>query len=240
MDWTLVYILAIVMILPAFIYGGVSQILAHNTFEKYANNLNSKGITGCGLTQKLLANAGIDNVDVVRINGSLTDCYDPRNKVVKLSTSTYSSTSVSAIGVCAHEVGHAIQDANGSFLFRLRSAIVPVVNFLSRLYLPLVLFGSIIGTLTPFISFGYAVVWIAVIMYGANTLFYFITLPLEYDASKKALMLLEDTGDFTGQEIDKAKQVLKAAIQTYISTLIVSALYFLRFLSYAMIFSKDR
>ena len=239
MDWTLVYIMACIMILPAFIYGGISHIMAENTFQKYAESLNQKGIPAHELTKKLLETAGITNVEVVRINGFLTDCYDPRNKVIKLSDSTYNSTSIAAAGVCAHEVGHAIQDAKGAFLFRLRSSLVPVVNFISKLYIPLILVGAILGMATTLVSFGYVLTWAAVIMYGANTLFYFVTLPLEHDASKNALLLLQDTGDFTGTEIDSAKRVLKAAIQTYIGTLIVSALYFLRFLSYAMIFRKN-
>lgn len=239
MDWTLVYIFACIMILPAFIYGGISHIMAENTFSKYAESLNSKGIPAHELTKKLLETAGITNVEVVKINGFLSDCYDPRNKVIKLSDATYNSTSIAAAGVCAHEVGHAIQDAKGTFLFRFRITLVPFVNFISKLYIPLVLVGAILGMATSFVSFGYFLTWAAVIMYGANTLFYLVTLPLENDASKNALLLLKDTGDFTGGEIDSAKRVLKAAIQTYIGTLIVSALYFLRFLSYAMIFRRD-
>lgn len=239
MDWTLVYIIACIMILPAFIYGGISHIMAESTFQKYAENLNKKGIPAHELTKKLLEIAGINGVEIVRINGMLTDCYDPRHKVIKLSDSTYNSTSIAAAGVCAHEVGHAIQDAKGTFLFRFRISLVPIVNFLSKLYIPLVLVGAILGMATTFVSFGYILTWAAIIMYGANTLFYFVTLPLEYDASKKALLILKETGDFTGNEIDNARHVLKAAIQTYIGTLIISALYFLRFLSYAMIFRKD-
>ena len=240
MDWTLVYIVAAIMILPAFFYGGLSQILATSTFDKYSQNTANSGITASSLTRKLLDKAGLNDVDIVKIDGHLTDCYDPRNKIVKLSTATYDSASIAALGVCAHEVGHAVQDAKGTFMFRLRSAIVPVVNFMSKLYLPLIIAGSIISFVLYYEPIGFYLTWAAVIMYGANTLFYFVTLPLEHDASKRALDMLRDTGEFTGGEIDSANKVLKAAIQTYIATLIVSALYFLRFLSYAMIFSKDR
>jgi Zn-dependent membrane protease YugP len=238
MDWTLVYIVAALCILPAFIYGGISQIAATGTFDRYSQFLAQSGITAHELARKLLDNAGLTNVKVVRIDGHLSDCYDPRQKVVKLSTATYDSSSISALGVCAHEVGHAIQDAKGTLLFRIRTAIVPVVNFLSKLYLPLVLAGSIFGFVLYITPFGYYMVWAAVIMYGANTIFYFVTLPLEHDASKRAIELLRDTGTLNGSELASAKNVLKAAIQTYIATLITSALYFLRFLSYAMIFVK--
>lgn len=239
MDWTLVYVIAAILILPAFIYGGISQISATNAFDKYSQNLTQSGITASELAKKLLEHAGITNVEVVKIDGKLTDCYDPKHKVVKLSTATYDSSSISALGVCAHEVGHAVQDAKGTFMFRLRSAIVPVVNFLSKLYLPLVLLGSIFGFALMIEPLGYYMVWAAVIMYGANTIFYFVTLPLEYDASKRALEMLRETETLNGSELASAKIVLKAAIQTYIGTLIISVLYFLRFLSYAMIFRKD-
>ena len=183
--------------------------------------------------------AGIEGVDIVQINGRFTDCYDPRHKVVKLSTATYGSSSVAALGVCAHEVGHAIQDAKGSFLFRLRLALVPVINFVSKLFVPLVLFGSILSFVLYIESVGYYITIAAVILYGASMIFYMLTLPLEYDASKKAVQLLRDTGTLTGGELDSAKKVLKAAIQTYVAELVVSILYFLRFLSYAAIFNKE-
>ena len=240
MDWTLVYIIAAICILPAFIYGGISQITASNTFDRYSKSLAQSGITASALARKLLDNAGLTNINVVRINGHLTDCYDPREKVVKLSAATYDSTSIAALGVCAHEVGHAIQHAKGTLLFRIRTAIVPVVNFLSKLYIPLVLAGSILGFVLFITPFGYYLVWAAVIMYAANTIFYFVTLPLEHDASKRALELLRETGTLNGSELASANNVLKAAIQTYIATLITSALYFLRFLSYAMILAKNK
>lgn len=239
MDWTIVYMVAALLLLPAFIYGGISQISATSTFEKYSQSAAHSGITASELAKKLLANAGITNVDVVKINGTLTDCYDPRHKVIKLSTSTYDSTSIAALGVCAHEVGHAVQDAQGSFLFRLRIAIVPVVNLLSRLYIPLILAGSILSFVLYIEAIGYYISWAAVIMYGASTLFHLVTLPLEHDASKRALQMLRETESLTTPEIDSANVVLKAAIQTYIAALATSVLYFLRFLSYAMIFKRD-
>ncbi len=239
MDWTLVYVIATLLILPAFIYGGISHIVSTNTFDKYSKNLAQSGITANELARKLLENAGITDVEVVRIDGKLTDCYDPHHKVIKLSTETYDSSSIAALGVCAHEVGHAVQDAKGTFLFRLRSAIVPTVNFLSKMYIPLILLGSILSFTFMIESIGFYMIWAAIIMYGADTLFYFITLPLEHDASKRALEMLRETGTLNGSELSSANNVLKAAIQTYIATLAISLLYFLRFLSYALIFRKD-
>ena len=239
MDWTLVYVIAAILILPAFIYGGISHIVATNTFDKYSKNLAQSGITASELARKLLDNAGLKDVEVVRIDGRLTDCYDPRHKVVKLSSATYDSSSIAALGVCAHEIGHAIQDAKGTFFFRLRSSIVPAVSFLSKMYIPLILLGSILSFTFMIESIGYYLIWAAVIMYGADTLFYFVTLPLEHDASRRALDMLRETNTLNGSELSSANNVLKAAIQTYIATLAISLLYFLRFLSYAMIFKKD-
>lgn len=240
MDWSLVYIIAAILILPAFIYGGISQIAANNAFEKYSKSIAHSGITASELTKKLLEAQGITNVEVVRINGRLTDCYDPVHKVVKLSDATYNSSSIAALGVCAHEVGHAVQDARKTFLFRLRIFLVPIVNFMSRLYIPLIFAGSILSFMLYIETIGYYLCWAAVIMYAASMLFYLVTLPLEHDASKRAAQMLRETGTLTGGELDSAKVVLKAAIQTYVAALITSVLYFLRFLSYAMIFAKDR
>lgn len=240
MDWSVLYIVATLLILPAFIYGGISQAAATSTFDKYAKQTTNNNIQANELARKLLQSANLNNVAVVDIDGKLTDCYDPRNKVVKLSKATYNSNSIAAFGVCAHEVGHAIQDANKNFLFRLRRAIVPVINFITRLYIPMILFGSILSFALYIEAIGYYLCWAAVIMYGASFIFYLITLPLEYDASKKALKLLKQTELFTSGEIDSANKVLKAAIQTYISTLLTTMLFFLRFLSYAMIFSDRK
>lgn len=238
MNWSMLYIVAAILLLPALIYGGLSQMSAVNTFDKYSKVASTCGVTASDLTKKLLADANITDVDVIQINGRLSDCYDPRHKVVKLSSSTFNSTSMAALGVCAHEVGHALQDAKGNFLFRLRIALVPVINFISGLYIPLILAGAILS-FSLYIDFGYYMSWFAVILYGASTIFQLITLPLEHDASKQALQMLRDTGLFTGGEIDTSKRVLDAAISTYVSALFTSVVFFLRFLSYAMIFKRD-
>lgn len=239
MDWITLYIIAGILLLPAFLYGGISQLSSLGTFERFSKTNANCEITASELAKKLLDNASVSNVEIVRINGRLTDCYDPRNKVIKLSEATYNSSSIAAIGVCAHEVGHAIQDANNSFLFRLRIKFVPIVNFLSRLYIPLILAGSILSFVLYIETIGYYIALTALIMYGASMIFHLITLPLEYDASKKALQLLEETETLTNGELYYANKVLKAAIQTYIAALITSVLYFLRFLSYAMIFDRN-
>ena len=240
MNWILLYIIASFAIVPIMIYGFISQSTVHSTFNRYSRVLSSSGITGAELARKLLQTAGINDVEVVPIEGRLSDCYDPRHKVVKLSHATYNVSSMAALGVCAHEIGHAVQDHKNNFMFRLRSFIVPVVNFVSKACLPLILIGSIMGFALMFTSLGYYIVLASVISYGASLLFYIVTLPLEYDASKKAMQLLKETGEFSSEEMRASKAVLNAAIHTYIAAFMTSLAYFLRFLSYAMIFMRDR
>ena len=240
MNWEIIYIIASLMILPIFIYGVIAQASVTSTFNRFSTISSSSGMTSAELARKLLHSAGVDNVEVVQINGRLTDCYDPRHKVVKLSQATYNSTSISALGVCAHEVGHAIQDAKRSILFRLRIAIVPIVNFVSRAFVPLILLGSILSFTFYLPAIGYYMCLASVISYGASLLFQLVTLPLEHDASKKAISMLRGTGMFTETEIKNSKQVLNAAIHTYIASMMTSLVYFLRFLSYIMIFTNRK
>ena len=239
MDWVTIYIIATILILPAFVFGFIAQNLAMSTFEHHAKTVAYKGITGRELAENLLAKAGISDVEVVNINGRMTDCYDPRNKVVKLSNATINSSSISALGVCAHEIGHAIQHHRKNIFFKIRQSIVPVVNIFSGMFIPLVFLGSILSFTFAIETVGYYIVLVSMITYGLTLLFYFVTLPLEYDASKKAIAMLEKENVLSPSELEHAKQVLKAAIYTYISSMMTTLLYFLRFLSYAMIFNKD-
>lgn len=239
MDWMIVYLIATALILPALIYGLHAQNKTVRVFEKYSNEGTNANITGAELAISLLAKAGITNVDVVMINGKLTDCYDPRNKVVKLSKATYYSTSVGALGVVAHEVGHAIQDHKRMPLFRFRTFIIPIVNLISRAFVPMIFIGSILGFTLLIPTAGYVICWVSVALYGASLLLSFSTLGLEKDASKKALEMMKETGMFSTHEIESSSKVLDAAITTYIADFTTSLLYFLRFLSYAMIFNRD-
>lgn len=238
--WYIVYFLSIVLFIPSLILGVVSQNKTVSTFEKYSKYTTLCKITASELSLVLLANAGIKDVKIEQINGKLTDCYDPRNKVLKLSSSTINSTSVAALGVCAHEVGHAIQHNRNMFVFRLRTILVPIMNFFSRAFCPLVLIGSLLSFTFYLPNIGLVILWGSVISYGLSFLFYLVTLPLEYDASKRAGEILEKCDCFTPEEIEGSKKVLNAAIWTYISALATSMLYFLRFLSLARILDNDR
>lgn len=240
MDWMLIYIIAAVLIIPIFIYGLISQANVNATFEKYSKKLADNGITASELAEKLLESQNITNVKVFRINGKLTDCYDPRNKVVKLSDEVYNSSSISALGVCAHEIGHACQDAQKNFLFRLRQMVIPVTNFITRAFIPLILIGAVLNSMFYLPIVGYYITLSSVILYGASLLVYFVTLPLEYDASKKALVMLEKNEILSRDDLNCARAVLKAAIHTYIAAFMSSLIYFLRFLSYFMILTNNR
>lgn len=240
MDWTLMYIIAGILLLPMFLYGLFAQANVQNVFREYLKYPTASNTTSADLAKRLLKDAGITDVDVQPIKGELDDCYNPKYKVIKISEKAFNNTSVAALGVAAHEVGHAIQHHNKSFLFNLRKAIVPVVNLVSKLYIPLVLLGSILSFTFLIPTLGYWICWGSVIAYGASLLFYLITLPLEFDASKKAINLMRATEEFSETELKQAKRVLNAAAQTYIATSLTQLVYFLRFLSYAMIFSDKR
>lgn len=192
----------------------------NGTFRKYSRVRSMTGMTGAEAAQRLLHSQGIYDVTVQPVRGQLTDHYDPRTKTVNLSEAVYSQTSVSAIGVAAHECGHAIQDNVGYMPLRLRAAFVSVANIGSRLSWPLILLGLVIG-LTPFIELG---IW----MFVLAVLFQLITLPVEFNASGRAVKLLGQLGILQGQEVDQTRQVLGAAALTYVAAAAASILQLLR------------
>lgn len=190
------------------------------TFQKYSRVRSMTGMTGAEAAKRLLHSQGIYDVTVQPVKGQLTDHYDPRTKTVKLSEAVYHQTSVSAIGVAAHECGHAIQDNVGYVPLKLRGAFVPVANFGSKLSWPLILIGLVLGA-TSFIQIG---IW----MFVLAVLFQIITLPVEFNASGRAVHLLGEAGILQGQEIDQTKKVLSAAALTYVAAAAASILQLLR------------
>ena len=190
------------------------------TYRKYSKIENARGMTASEVAERILKGAGISDVRIERIEGELTDHYDPKNKVVRLSEGVYYSTSVAAIGVAAHECGHVLQHYNGYLPIRVRNAIVPVVNFGSNLSWPLILLGVLFG-LTRLVDVG-------IILFTLVLLFQIVTLPVEFNASKRAIGVIRDTGILYGDEITGAKKVLNAAALTYVAGVIVTALQVLR------------
>lgn len=201
----------------------------NTTFRRYARVRSMTGMTGAEAAKKLLHSQGIYDVTVQSVRGQLTDHYDPRTKTVNLSEDVYGETSVAALGVAAHECGHAIQDNVGYFPLRLRAAFVPVANLGSKLSMPLILVGILIG-LTPFVEIG---IW----MFVLAVLFQVITLPVEFNASSRAVKLLDDVGILQGQEVDETRKVLGAAALTYVAAVAASVLQLLRLI---MIFGRRR
>lgn len=213
-DWT--YILIIIALLISL----AVQMNMKGTFQKYSRVRSERGTTGAQAAERILHNAGIYNVRVERIHGNLNDHYDPRTKVIKLSDPIYGSNSLAAVGVAAHECGHAIQDATGYAPLGIRSALVPAANLGSQLSWPLFLIG-LIFSMKPLLTAG-------IILFCAALLFQIVTLPVEFNASGRALRTLEQTGIMASQEIRDTRKVLGAAAMTYVAAVAASLLQLLR------------
>lgn len=215
-DWT--YLLVIVgALLSAW-----ASARVNSTFSKYSRVRSMTGMTGAEAARRILQSQGVYDVAIQSVKGSLTDHYNPTNKTLNLSESVYGSTSVAAIGVAAHECGHAIQDNVGYVPLRLRAAFVPVANFGSKLSWPLIVLGLICGA-SSFIQIG---IWLFVLA----LLFQVITLPVEFNASGRAIDLLDQLGILSEQEIPHTKKVLGAAALTYVAAVAASLLQLLRLL----------
>jgi Zn-dependent membrane protease YugP len=199
-----------------------AQGRVNSTFSRYSRVRSMTGMTGAEAARRLLNAQGIYDVTVQPIAGELTDHYDPRTKTVNLSQSVYGATSVAAIGVAAHECGHAMQDNEGYAPLRFRSALVPAANFGSKLSWPLILLGLVFGGL------GSPLVEIGILMFSLAVLFQLVTLPVEYNASARAVRLLDSQGILAGEEVSGTRKVLNAAALTYVAAAATSILQLLR------------
>jgi len=215
----------LIFVLPAIIIAMIAQSRVSSTFNKYSKVTNARGITGAEVAQKILNLYGIYDVKVERVSGNLTDHFDPRSKVIRLSDGVYSSTSVAALGVAAHETGHAIQHNKGYVPIKLRNAVLPVANIGSGLAFPLVVLG-IIFSYPTLVNFG-------IILFSAVVLFQIVTLPVEFNASKRAIAIMESQYILSDDELSGAKKVLSAAAMTYVAATIVALGNLLRLLSLA-------
>lgn len=194
----------------------------NRTYSRYMSFYNSRGLRAENVAQKILNNAGIFDVRIERISGNLTDHYSPREKVLRLSDSVYGSSSVAAIGVAAHECGHAIQHQRGYIPITIRNLIVPVANFGSNAAWPVLVFGAIINNGT--------LVNIGIILFSFAVLFQLVTLPVEFNASGRALKILKEQNILQGRELNGAKKVLRAAAMTYVASMVAILLQLLRLL----------
>lgn len=211
-----------VLIILAFLISALVSAKMNATFSKYSKVRSYCGMTGAQAAQRILSSAGIYDVRIEHVSGKLTDHYDPSNKVLRLSDAVYGNTSIAAIGVAAHECGHAVQHARNYVPLSVRSAIVPVANFGSQLSWPLFLAG-LIFSFRPLLMIG-------ILLFCAALLFQIVTLPVEFNASARALRMLDETGIMGRQEIRGTKKVLRVAAMTYVAAVIGSLLQLLRLL----------
>lgn len=209
---------------PALIISLYAQFKVSSTFSKYSKVRNSRGLTGADAANRVLAQNGVTGVEVEHVSGDLTDHFDPRTNVIRLSDSVYSSTSVAAVGVAAHEAGHAVQHANGYAPMNIRKALVPVTNIGSTLSMPLIFIGLLLPVQYDF------VVNLGIALFSLAVLFQVITLPVEFDASRRAIATLEQAGTLCKEELTGAKKVLTAAAMTYLAATFTAVMSLLRLL----------
>ena len=214
-DWT--YILVII----GAIITCIASSRVNSTFKKYSKYRASIGYTGAEIARRMLNQEGIYDVSVEHISGNLTDHYDPKSKVLRLSDPVYNSTSVAAISVAAHECGHAIQHSEGYEPLKIRSAIVPVANFGSKAGMYIIIAGCLLSFFQPLITLG-------IVLFSFGMIFQLVTLPVEFNASSRALNVLEESGWLVDEENKMAGKVLKAAAYTYVAAAAASILSVLR------------
>lgn len=219
--------LYLILVLPAVIFSLWASIRVNITFKKYSKIRSMRGITGAEAARRVLDANGLQHIRIEQIPGNLTDHYDPRSDVIRLSESVYGNTSVAAVGVACHEAGHAVQHAENYAPVKIRAAIIPVTNIGSRLAIPLIILGILLNSLASAPEF-LVIAYIGVACYGLCTLFQLVTLPTEFDASRRALRCIESYGILGSEEIGGARRVLTAAAMTYVAALAVSLMQLLR------------
>ena len=200
----------IILIFAAFILGMIARSRVNSTFNQYSRIRNGMGLTGASMARSILDNYGLANIRIEQIQGKLTDHYDPRSSTLRLSTAVYTSDSVAAVGIAAHEAGHAVQHAMGYSPLKFRTALVPLANLGSQMLFPLLL-GGFFFRMTNLIYIGIA-------LYGAALLFQLVTLPVEFNASARAVNWLEKERGFPPSDVAGVKKVLTAAALTYVAS----------------------
>ena len=221
-DWTYV-----VLVLPAVLLSLIASAQVNSTFRKYSHQLSRRGLTGAQAAEQVLRANGIYDVRIERISGNLTDHFDPRDSVIRLSDGVYSSTSTAAIGVACHEAGHAVQYHVDYAPIKLRAAIIPVTNIGSKLAMPLILLGLL---LSAFGYYFYELVYVGIVCFGLSVLCQLVTLPVEFNASHRALAAISQGQLLDADELAGARKTLTAAAMTYVAALAVSLMQLLRLL----------
>jgi len=213
------------LVLPTIVFSIWAQYKVTSSFKKYSKQRTIHGLTGAGAAQRVLDRAGVSGVRIEHVGGNLTDHFDPRDNVIRLSESVYDTPSVAAVGVAAHEAGHAIQYANAYIPMKIRATIIPVTSIGSKMAIPLVLIGIFLE-MTGLINIG-------ILLFGMVVVFQLITLPVEFNASRRAINILDEARLLTREEIPASKKVLSAAALTYVGALAVSLAQLLRLITLA-------
>lgn len=227
--------------LPAIIISTVAQAKVKSTYSKYSKVINRMGITGAEAARRVLSAGGVTNVQITSVSGNLTDHFDPRTNTIRLSDGVYGQSTVAAVGIAAHEAGHALQHAEGYLPNKIRSVLVPITNFGSRLGWILILLGFAFTGVgyyyysTPAYDspVGDFLLTLGIILYSTSLLFTLVTLPVEFNASKRALKIIESTGMLQGDEFEGAKKTLSAAAMTYVAAALTALLQLLRIITTA-------
>ena len=219
-DWTYV-----VLVLPCVLFAMWASSSVNSTFQKYSNQHSRRGLTGAQAAERVLRSNGVTGVRIERVGGNLTDHFDPKTNVIRLSDSVYASTSTAAIGVACHEAGHAVQYAENYGPIKLRAAIIPITNIGSRLAMPLILIGILLNFLG---DLSYTFVYLGIACFGLSLVFQLVTLPVEFNASRRAMQAIEGSELLTQEEQTGARKTLSAAAMTYVAATAVSLAQLLR------------
>lgn len=218
----MIYDISMIILIPGFLFAMYAQAKVSSNYKKYASIMAKSGISGAQFARRMLNDNGLNDVAIVPIAGKMSDHYDPRDRQVRLSSDVYNGTSIASLGIAAHEVGHAIQHATGYLPLQARNVVVPITNFSSNLYFPIILLGLFLNS--------QSMVQIGILLFGVIVLFQLITLPVEFNASNRAVKTLENDQVLVGDELTGVKKVLGAAAMTYVAALITALSQLLQFL----------
>ena len=224
----------VILVLPCILLSLWASSNVNSTFKKYSSQFSRRGLTGAEAARRVLSAHGVGNVRIERVSGNLTDHYDPRTNVIRLSDNVFDNTSTAAIGVACHEAGHAVQYAQGYAPIKLRAAIIPVTNFGSRLAMPLILIGLL---LAAFGNLSVLFIDLGIACFGLSLVFQLVTLPVEFNASNRALRAIADSNLLTEDEQAGARKTLRAAALTYVAA---TAVAFAQLLRLILLFGRRR
>ena len=219
-DWSY-----LVLVLPCVLFAAIASARVNRTFQRYSQQISARRITGAEAARRVLEANGVYGVQIQQVAGNLTDHFDPKSNVIRLSDKVYGSCSTAAIGVACHEAGHAVQYAQSYFPIKLRAAIIPITNFGSKLALPLIIAGILLSYLG---NFSYVLVDLGILCFSLSLIFQLITLPVEFNASRRAISTIEQRELLTQEEQRGARKTLNAAAMTYVAAVAVSLAQLLR------------